>query len=210
VFNDVDLLELKELESCNHRGKSFVDTNTLLKSGEKLPQIFLRGIGLPDKIIEYLPSLSTSAIQYYTCFISYSHKDELFTQRLHNDLQNKDVRCWFAPEDMKTGDEMRDTVFQAIRFRDKLLLILSGNSVNSEWVKDEVDEAIAEEHQRKQTVLFPITIDNTVMTSDKAWAKKIRNDRHIGDFRKWKKPAEYEKAFNRLLRDLKVNQGKNI
>jgi hypothetical protein len=43
------------------------------------------------------------AIQYYSCFISYSSKDDAFAKRLHADLQNTGVRCWFAPHDLPIG-----------------------------------------------------------------------------------------------------------
>ena len=33
---------------------------------------FLRGVGLPDNLIDYLPSLLNQPIQFYSCFISYS------------------------------------------------------------------------------------------------------------------------------------------
>ncbi|MCH7964549.1 MAG: toll/interleukin-1 receptor domain-containing protein [Bacteroidetes bacterium] len=206
VFTNVDLLELLELKSCKHYARSYVDTHSLLKAGHKLPQVFLRGIGLTDNFIEYLPSLSEAAIQYYSCFISYSNKDELFAKRLNNDLQNEGVRCWFAPEDLKIGDKIRDTIYEAIEIKDKLLVIMSEESVNSDWVEEEVEKALAEEKNQNKLVLFPVRLDDEVMETNRAWAEKIRNDRHIGDFRKWKEPEEYEKAFNGLLRDLKAEK----
>ena len=75
-------------------------------------------------------------IQFHSCFISYSSKDKHFAQRLYVDLQAKGVRCWFAPEDMKIGDEIRVRIDESIRLHDKLLIILSENSVNSTWVED--------------------------------------------------------------------------
>ena len=45
--------------------------------------------------------------------------------RLHADLQNKGVRCWFAPHDLPIGAKTWDAIDEAIRLRDKLLLILS-------------------------------------------------------------------------------------
>jgi hypothetical protein len=54
-------------------------------------------------LINYLPSLLNQPIQFYSCFISYSSKDQKFADRLHADLQNKGVRCWFAPHDMAIG-----------------------------------------------------------------------------------------------------------
>jgi hypothetical protein len=98
IFPDVDLTSVIGLEKCDHKGPSIVDHRTLQKSGP-LPLSFLRGVGLPERLIDYLPSLFDQAIQHYSCFISYSTKDEDFAKRLHADLQNEGVRCWFAPHD---------------------------------------------------------------------------------------------------------------
>ena len=159
---------------------------------------------MPDNIIDYLPSLRDNPIQFYSCFISYSARDQVFAERLHADLQNKGVRCWFAPHDLSIGAKTWDAIDEAIRLREKLLVILSEASIASDWVEDEVTKAYAEERSRKQVVLFPIRIDNTVMSTAEPWAVKLRNDRNIGDFRQWKKPAEYQKKLERLLRDLKA------
>ena len=140
----------------------------------------------------------------YSCFISYSSKDQDFAERLHADLQNKGVRCWFAPHDLPIGAKIWDTIDEAIRLRDKVLLILSETSIASDWVEDEVTKAFAEERDRKRLVLFPVRIDDAVMTTSEPWARKLRDDRHIGDFRKWKEHEAYQKALERLLRDLTV------
>jgi hypothetical protein len=58
-------------------------------------------------MITYNKSLVGQPFQYYSCFISYSSRDEALAQRLHADLQVDGVRCWFAPEDLKIGDEFR-------------------------------------------------------------------------------------------------------
>ncbi len=143
-------------------------------------------------------------IQYYSCFISYNSKDQDFAQRLHDDLQDNGVRCWFAPEDMKIGDQIRPTIDRQIQLRDKLLVILSENSVQSEWVGDEVEAAIEEEKESDRLVLFPIRLDDAVLNTREDWAAKIKRRRHIGDFSNWKDEGAYRKAFERLLRDLKA------
>jgi hypothetical protein len=132
----------------------------------------------------------------------------MFAERLHADLQNKGVRCWFAPHDLPIGAKTWDAIDEAIRFRDKLLLILSKASIASEWVEDEVNKAYAEERSRREIVLFPIRIDNAVISTDEPWAVKLRDQRNIGDFRQWKKPAEYQKSLDRLLRDLRASGAK--
>jgi hypothetical protein len=173
------------LETCQHVGPSIVDYRTLQKSGP-LPLSFLRGVGLPDNLIDYLPSLLNQAIQHYSCFISYSAKDDEFAKRIHADLQNIGVRCWFAPHDLPIGAKTWDAIDEEIKLRDKLLLILSENSIASDWVEDEVQKAFAEERDRKELVLFPVRIDDAVMKTPEPWARKLRDQRNMGDFRRWK------------------------
>jgi hypothetical protein len=49
------------------------------------------------------PSLIEEAIQFHSCFISHSPKDDAFAKRLHAHLQNTGVRCRFAPHDLPIG-----------------------------------------------------------------------------------------------------------
>jgi TIR domain/Pentapeptide repeats (8 copies) len=203
AFVDIDLSGTKGLEACRHRGPSIIDVRTLQLSGQ-LPLSFLRGCGLPDNLIDYLPSLFNQPIQFYSCFISYSSKDDDFAHRLHADLQDKGIRCWFAPEDMKIGDRIRTRIDEVIRLHEKLLLVLSANSINSDWVEKEVETAFEKERETKSIVLFPVRLDEAVMESRTGWAADIKRSRHIGDFIRWKDHDGYRKAFERLLRDLKV------
>ena len=208
IFGNVDLSKTLNLDKCGFVGQCIIDQRTLQKSGN-LPIQFLRGIGLSDIFIDHIPALFLDqAIQFYSCFISYSSKDEKFAKRLHADLQDKGIRCWFAPEDIKIGDKIRHRIDEAIRMHDKLLLILSTNSIESNWVEAEVENAIEKEGKTKEPVLFPIRLDETVMESQTAWAAHIKRTRHIGDFKNWKEHDNYQKAFERLLRDLKQSEEK--
>ncbi len=204
VFANVYLIDFENLETCKHNFPSSIDFRTLQSSGP-LPLSFLRGCGLPDNLIEYLPSLLNQPIQFYSCFLSHSSKDGEFAQRLYADLQDKGVRCWFAPEDLKIGERVRDTIDEVIRLRDKLLVVLSENSIASQWVEDEVEAALEEERKDpdRRTILFPVRIDDAVVQTDRAWARAIMRTRHIGDFSGWKEHDPYRKSLERLLRDLK-------
>ena len=87
LFINVNLEEVVGLDTCEHHGPSVLDYRTLAQSGQ-LPLQFLRGCGLPDKLIDYLPSrLLTQGTQFYSCFISYSTQDQEFADRLYADLQ---------------------------------------------------------------------------------------------------------------------------
>jgi hypothetical protein len=208
VFANVDLSTAKGLESVQHQGPSHLSTDTIIRSQGKIPESFLRGCGLPDAWIANLPDLigSMSPIQFYSCFISYSSKDTLFAERLHADLQAKGVRCWFAPEDLKIGEKIRHGIDRAIQVNEKLLLVLSKHSVESEWVEKEVETAMEKERSQKRTVLFPVRLDEAVMKVELGWPADVRRTRNIGDFRKWKQPETYQKAMERLLRDLRADE----
>jgi uncharacterized protein YjbI with pentapeptide repeats len=205
-LGNVDLSRCKGLETVRHRGPSTIGIDTIYRSGGNIPESFLRGAGVPEPFIVHMKSLvaAMSPIEFYSCFISYSSKDQEFAERLHSDLRSKNIRCWFAPEDLKIGDKLRPSFDEAIRLHDKLMVLLSEHSVESPWVEKEVETAFEKERQQKRTVLFPVRLDDAVMDTDQAWAADIRRTRHIGDFRNWKDHDLYKKAFDRLLRDLKA------
>src|SRR6266487_3309089 len=206
AFGSVDLRTIKHLETIRHNGPSYISTSTLSRSQGDIPGLFLRGAGLDDTFIDYVRSLTSKPIEYYTCFISYSSKDELFARRLHNDFQQEGVRCWFAPEDMDIGDKIRQRIEESIRLYDKLLLILSEHSINSSWVAYEVERALNKEPQDIPNVLYPIRVDKAILTCTEPWVHDVKSTRHIGDFEHWTNPQQYEKSFRRLLRALNTKK----
>jgi hypothetical protein len=130
--------------------------------------------------------------------------DQLFAEKLHADLQEHGVRCWFAPKDIAIGTEFREAIDEGIRDSERLLLVLSRHSISSAWVKKEVETAFDEEGRRKKLILFPIRLDETIFESTVSWAADIRRARHIGSFTGWKDEQAYRAAFERLLHDLQV------
>jgi hypothetical protein len=143
---------------------------------------------------------------YSSCFISYSSQDHAFAELLHGDLRKSGVQCWFAPEDMKIGDPIRQRIDEAIHQHDKLLVVLSENSVGSSWVANEVEATFEKERHLGKIFLLPLRVDDEVMNTDLAWAADIRRTRNIGDFRNWQDPTSYKRSLDRLLRDLKADE----
>jgi hypothetical protein len=205
IFGDLDLRMVKGLETLVHDAPSTIGTDTIERSQGDLPEAFLRGAGLSNAFITYARSLVQAPIKYYTCFISYSSKDQDFTERLHADLQGKGVRCWFAPEDLKIGEKFWHRIDESIRLYDKLLVVISQHSVESEWVEREVMAALEKERQQRKTVLFPITLDDAFKQTTAPWAADIRRSSHTGNFTQWKQHDDYQKAFDRLLQDLQAD-----
>lgn len=209
VFGNLDFRGVKGLEAVKHRGPSIIGIDTIYRSRGLVPEIFLRRAGVPSSFLEIMSSIVNRPIEYYTCFISYSSKDQVFVERVYADLQSKGVRCWFAPEDLKIGDKIRPRIDESIRLYDKLLLVLSEHSVTNQWVEQEVETALEKERKEQRTVLFPIRLDKAIMEIEGGWPALIRNTRNIGDFTRWKHLDAYQKALDRLLRDLKAETAQN-
>jgi hypothetical protein len=158
IFGDNDLSDVKGLETVRHRGPSTIGIDTIYRSHGNIPLAFLRGAGVPDNFIEYMGSLTGKALEFYSCFISYSTKDQKFAARLYADLQNNGVRCWFAKHDMQGGKYTIDQIDRAIQMQERLLLILSPKSMKSRWVETEIIKARKREVTEKRRVLFPIRL----------------------------------------------------
>ncbi len=137
VLGDTNLIEISGLDTCEYYGPNIIDHRTLMKSGP-LPIEFLRGCGLSDWQIEAAklndPNLTSpqaasilderhhlrfdNQIQYYSAFISYSHADKDFARHLHDQLQDKGIRCWLDEHQMLPGDDIYEQVDRGIRLWD--------------------------------------------------------------------------------------------
>jgi hypothetical protein len=105
-------------------------------------------------------------------------------------------RCWFEPHDLPIGGKILDEIDVGIRRSDKLLLIASEHSIKSDWV-EEVKKALDEERTRepKQTMRFPIRLDDAAMDTKEAWVGLVRRDRNIADLGRWKDHDAYKETF---------------
>jgi hypothetical protein len=153
-------------------------------------------------------------IEFYSCFISYSTKDDEFAIRLHGRMRDARLRVWFAPEDIQGGKKLHEQIETAIRIYDKLLIVLSEASLQSEWVMTELRKARTAERQSGKRKLFPVRLVD--MNRLQSWecidpdtgedlALEVRRY-FIPDFLNWKDHDQFEAAFSRLLKDLRANE----
>lgn len=213
-FTDLDLSEVKGLETISHREPSSLGIETLYNSKGKIPEVFLRGCGVPQSLIDYIPSLigAMEPIQFYSCFISYSGKDHNFAERLFSRMRDRNLRVWFANEDLKGGQLLDDQIEQAIRVHDKLILVLSEESIRSKWVMTEIRKTRKAELASNRRKFFPIRIvDMSVIDnwecidpdSGQDLADEVRRY-FIPDFTHWKDHDSFEREFTKLLNALKA------
>mgnify|MGYP001577554143 FL=1 len=124
AFINTNLTGATGLETCFHAGPSTVDVRTIQRSG-MLPGKFLRGCGVSEEFLHYLSSLLNQPVQFYSCFISYSHEDKAFARLLHDRLQGQGIRCWLDEHQLLPGDDLHEGIDRGIRLWDKVLLCAS-------------------------------------------------------------------------------------
>jgi uncharacterized protein YjbI with pentapeptide repeats len=211
VFGAVDLSSIIGLDTIRHAFPSTIGIDTIYASHGNISEAFLRGCGVPDNFIDYARSLTATAFDYYSCFISHSTADKDFADRLYADLQAKGVRCWYAPHDMEGGEHVDTQIDRAIKVHEKLLLILSESSINSNWVKREITKAVKREDTEGKRVLFPISLVDFskieewefVDSKGRDLSEEIRKF-YIPNFKGWENDNSlYTTEFDKLLKAFK-------
>ena len=201
LFTDIDLSYVKNLKYVEHIFPSTVGIDTLLKSKGDIPESFLRGCGIPQNLIDIIKSLDIKKVINDFCFISHSAKDSEFVDLLFQDLQGLEIGTWYAPRHMKTGDWNLDSIIRAINECDKFLVVISENSIGSNWVDTEVKLSIDRYMQQSKPAIIPIRIDNAHKCDSRAWIQFMRSH-HIRDFTDWQDPNKFRQSFDDLLHDL--------
>jgi uncharacterized protein YjbI with pentapeptide repeats len=209
IFVDIDFSRVNGLETVQHEFPSSIGIDTIYRSQGNIPEKFLRGAGVPETFLAYMQSLVSRPIDYYSCFISYSSKDQEFVQQLFEDLQSEGIRCWTAFKDLKPGDQIVERIEEAIGSFDKLLLVISEDSIRSTFVNYEITTILQKEQQTHRTLLFPIRIDDSFPTSIRGWSPLIFQ-RNAIDFRDWRDSKQYKRALFHLIKELQVTAATEI
>lgn len=223
-FLQLDMSEIVGLEDLFHDGPSTIGTNTLVLSKGKIPEIFLRGCGLSDWEIEmaklYNPDLrndqrsqmlykiydlqASQAIQIAPLFISYSHADKGFIDKVDMSLTKRGVRFWRDIHDLKAG-RIEMQIDRAISQDRTVLLVLSKSSTASDWVEHEVRKAREIAKNSGRDTLCPIALDDSWKKSP--WPARVMEqimEYNVLDFSEWQDDSQFDVMFRKLIDGLEL------
>lgn len=89
-------------------------------------------------------------------FISHSSEDKLFVRKLKKDLSLNYINTWIDEDEILLGDSLLDKLTNSIRSSTHFMIILSPNSVKSDWVKLELDNAFQYIEDETLVKIIPI------------------------------------------------------
>lgn len=125
-------------------------------------------------------------------FLCHSHKDKPFTRKLASDLRHAGHIVWIDEAEILVGDSLVEKIREGIDGVDFVAAILSFTSIDSEWVKKELDLASNREIDEKRVVVLPILLDDVELPG-------FLKGKCYADF---KEESHYLNSLNALLKRL--------
>jgi hypothetical protein len=217
ILARVDLSTVIGLAEVDHTKPSSIGLDTVLLSRGTIPSEFLRGCGY-DPIVQPLllgdrrvlteqayAAAEGTAIRLQSCFISYSDNDKAIADRLQEALNARGVDYWYAPMHGVWGRELASQIDAEISARDRVVLLCSASSLESRWVRWEIDRSIQAEVQRGRCVLFPLMLDDSLLNWNDPRGSRLL-EVLAGDFRGQVSDSAFASAIERLCIGLRTSK----
>jgi len=123
-------------------------------------------------------------------FISYTSSDGAFADKLVSDLSSFGADVFYAKWEIKVGDSIVDKINVALSTHDHLVVVLSANSVKSEWVQRELNSSMMRQLKDKKIKIKPVLIQDCDIPA-------LLSDIKYADFR-----DDYNEGFASLVDSL--------
>ncbi len=120
-------------------------------------------------------------------FISHSHKDKDFTDKLALHLIKSDTSVWVDRWELHVGDSLVDRIQKEIEQASAFVFILSKSSVESDWCRKELNSSLIKELEDKNIFVLPV----------------LKEDCDIPLFLREKKYADFRENFDNGLQEVK-------
>jgi formylglycine-generating enzyme required for sulfatase activity len=95
-----------------------------------------------------------------TVFVSYSHRDTEFAQRLIADLQQAGHAVWIDVNELKGGDEWVKAISEGIINSYAFIVVVTPHALESKWVQDEILWA-----KQRERLIIPVILDASAMNA---------------------------------------------
>lgn len=125
-------------------------------------------------------------------FLSHTSIDKPFVRKLAADLRNYGHTVWIDEAEINIGDSLIGKIREGLDSVDFIAVILSKASIESEWVKKELEIASNRELKERRILVLPIKIEDVELPG-------FLEGKFYGDF---SRPENYDEKLELLLRSL--------
>lgn len=141
--------------------------------------------------VEFIPDISV--------FMIYSSRDENTVSRLQRALSANGIEVYHPRANLRIESIFTSQIADAIQNSTYVLVVLSANSLGSQWVEQEIALALEKEYREKRRILIPVLIDDAARRSEVFWVQNILRERQFIDFRDTESEVNYADAFANLM-----------
>jgi TIR domain len=127
--------------------------------------------------------------------LSHNYRDKPFVRTLAQDLTAMGVKVWVDEAELRVGDSLITRISLAIDEMRYLGVVLSPHSVDSRWVREELNQALTNQLALRATSVLPILLADCQIPG-------FLRDRLYADFRD---PGNYADALQRLLQSIGID-----
>lgn len=137
----------------------------------------------------------TQKYQYHGIFLCHTSADKPFVRKLKKSLEQQGVeQVWLDDSEIDIGDSLIKKIEEGIKKSKYFGIILSPRSINSNWVKKELEIAFNREISNDEVVILPLLYEKCELPS--LLANKFYSD--------FTTASNYEESLGKLLRRLKI------
>jgi hypothetical protein len=120
-------------------------------------------------------------------FISHATQDKPFVRRLVSELERHNLHVWFDEREIKVGDSIVTKITEGLNDSPYLAVVISKASIESRWVREELNAALMDQLSKGGSLVLPILIDDCALPP-------LLRSRRYADFR-----SDFQTGLQSLL-----------
>lgn len=202
MFCDSDL-EGANVAGANLRFADLRNTNLrkvdLYKANLEKTKVYLENVQFSGVLTSQLKdgSLLIERMNKIRVFISYSHDDSNFALRLENALKARSIDVWIDSQEILPGDSLIKKIREGIDSSQYVCALISGTSIISPWVQNELDIAMTQQIENRKVKVIPLVLEEN-LTLPSFLVGKLYVD--------FSKPEYFEQGISQIERRLYASQ----
>lgn len=102
-------------------------------------------------------------------FLSHSHRDAPLAARTSTELEKNGFQVWNADRDLLPGDNWAETVAQALKESNTMVVLLTPTTMESPWVKKEIEYALGSRNYSDRLIPVVVGDPDKIPTSEIPW-----------------------------------------